>query len=45
MNVLSDELNSILVYDKAEWVSISFDFYDRVNGYPRLEEKWKKFEL
>lgn len=40
---ISDYINSKLVFDKNESVSISFDFYEKINGYPRLEEKWEKF--
>jgi len=43
MLFISDFLKSKLIMDKGEWVSISFDF--NVNGFPRLEEKWNKFNI
>jgi len=41
MRSISDILKSNLVANKGEWVSVSFNF--DVDGIPRLEDKWMKF--
>lgn len=40
MRSISNTLDSKLVTDKGEWISISFD--SRFDGIPKLEEKWIK---
>lgn len=42
MKFISEIINSKLIMDKGEWVSISFDF-NKIDGTPRLDSKWLKF--
>lgn len=42
MRYISEFLNCKIVPDKGEWVLVSFNFKDRVDGLPRLESKWEK---
>jgi hypothetical protein len=39
---MSEYLNAKLVPDKGEWVLVSFNFKDKIDGAPRLESKWEK---
>lgn len=43
MRYMSDYLNGKFVAKNNEWVVVSFDFENKINGLPRLESKWMKF--
>jgi predicted nucleic acid-binding Zn ribbon protein len=43
MRWIADMLSAKLTYSNKEWVVVSFDFYSGCLGFPRNEDKWKKF--
>lgn len=40
---MAEYLKATLVYDKGDWVLVSFKFKKKIMGDPHLEEKWRYF--